>query len=114
MATSSSDDVPATDETGAEGGGFVLGERKARELGAILWPSFFAAGVATMVFFAKVDPLDLKEITWVDLEISREAGYTIGFLMFWAATGASSLFTWLLLHWPRMKGRRALDTEDTP
>ena len=31
--------------------------RMAQRLGAILWPSFFAAGVATMVFFAFVDPL---------------------------------------------------------
>ena len=28
-----------------------------QRVGAILWPSFFAAGVATMVFFAFVDPL---------------------------------------------------------
>lgn len=102
------------DEADADGGGFVVDDRKARRFGAIIWPSFFAAGVATMVFFAKVDPIDLQEITWVDLEISREAGYTLGFLMFWAATGASSLFTWLLLHWPRSKKRGALDAEDAP
>ncbi len=29
-----------------------------QRLGAILWPSFFAAGIATMVCFAFVDPLD--------------------------------------------------------
>jgi hypothetical protein len=29
----------------------------AQRIGAIAWPSFFAAGVATMVFFAFVDPL---------------------------------------------------------
>lgn len=85
------------DEAGADRAGFVVDKRKVRRWGAILWPSFFAAGVATMVFFAKVDPIELKEITWLDLEISREAGYTIGFFMFWAATAASSLFTWLLL-----------------
>ena len=72
--------------------------------GAILWPSFFAAGVATMVFFALVDPDDLREITWTDLELSREAGYTIGFFMFWACTLASSVFTWILL---RPNGRAA-------
>ncbi len=69
----------------------------AQRLGAILWPSFFAAGVATMVFFAIVDPLMLRDMTFPELEMSRMAGYTIGFFLFWSATAASSLFTWLLL-----------------
>jgi hypothetical protein len=69
----------------------------AQRIGAILWPSFFAAGVATMVFFAHVDPLALRDITFPDLPLTREAGYTIAFFLFWAATAASSLFTWLLL-----------------
>jgi hypothetical protein len=69
----------------------------AQRLGAILWPSFFAAGVATMVFFAVVDPLLLRDMTFPEAELSRMAGYTIGFFLFWAATAASSLFTWLLL-----------------
>lgn len=69
----------------------------AQRLGAILWPSFFAAGVATMVFFAIVDPLVLRDMTFPELELSRLAGYTIGFFLFWAATAGSSLFTWLLL-----------------
>lgn len=94
------------DEAGADRAGFAVDERKVRRWGAILWPSFFAAGVATMVFFAKVDPMDIKEITWVDLPISREAGYTIGFFMFWAATSASSLFTWILLRPARVVNRR--------
>jgi hypothetical protein len=73
--------------------------------GAVLWPSFFAAGVATMVFFAIVDPEDLRSITWVDLELSREAGYTLGFFMFWACTAASSLFTSILLRPPQHRRR---------
>lgn len=64
--------------------------------GAVLWPSFFAAGVATMVFFAVVDPTELAAITWPHLSISREAGYTIGFFMFWACTFSSSVFTAVL------------------
>lgn len=68
-----------------------------QSLGAILWPSFFAAGVATMVFFAFIDPLELREISFTQLPISRSMGYTIGFFMFWLATASSSLFTWLLL-----------------
>ena len=68
-----------------------------QRIGAILWPSFFAAGVATMVFFAFVDPLALRDMTFPHIEISRGLGYSIGFFMFWLATAASSLFTWILL-----------------
>ena len=69
----------------------------AQRIGAIAWPSFFAAGVATMVFFAFVDPIALKDITFPHVAVGRELGYTIGFFLFWAATASSSLFTWWLL-----------------
>ena len=69
----------------------------AQRIGAILWPSFFAAGVATMLFFAFVDPLALRDISMPHLDISRTGGYTIAFFLFWAATAGSSLFTWILL-----------------
>ena len=68
-----------------------------QRLGAILWPSFFTAGVATMVCFAFIDPMELRDLTFPGLNISRELGYTIGFFLFWIATSASSLFTWILL-----------------
>ncbi len=68
-----------------------------QRVGAILWPSFFAAGVATMVFFAFVDPLELRDMTFPRLAMTRSAGYTLGFFTFWLATASSSLFTWILL-----------------
>jgi hypothetical protein len=71
-----------------------------QRVGAILWPSFFAACIATMVFFAFVDPLELRDITFPQMAISRELGYTVAFFLFWAATAASSLFTWILLRPP--------------
>ena len=52
-----------------------------RRFGAVAWPSFFAAGVASVVFFAIVDPSELADITWPHLAISREFGYSIGFFM---------------------------------
>lgn len=68
-----------------------------QRLGAILWPSFFAAGVATMVFFALFDPQDLMHLLRPESAIGRGLGYTLGFFLFWIATAASSLFTWILL-----------------
>ena len=78
-----------------------------QRVGAILWPSFFAAGVATMVFFAFVDPFVLRDITFPDWDISRGFGYSAGFFMFWLATASSSAFTWILLR-PASRFNRAL------
>ena len=84
--------------TGGAGAAFDHPPRPlAQRLGAILWPSFFAAGVATMVFFAFVDPVELAAMTFPQFEIHRGVGYTIGFFMFWACTASASLFTWILL-----------------
>ena len=80
---------------------------RAQYLGAVLWPSFFAAGVATMVFFAFVDPLVLRDVTFPGVPISRGLGYSIAFFMFWIATASSSLFTVILLR-PRARLNRAL------
>lgn len=60
-----------------------------------------------MVFFAFVDPLLLRDMTFSDLAMSRELGYTLGFFAFWAATAGASLFTWLLLR-PASRFNRAL------
>ena len=81
-----------------------------QRIGAIAWPSFFAAGVATMVFFAFIDPLALREITFPNLQISRELGYTLGFFTFWLSTASSSLFTWVLLR-PRSRFNHPLPKE---
>jgi hypothetical protein len=72
-------------------------EARTHRIGAIAWPSFFAAGVATMWFFAIVDPVELAAISWPHVEVSRELGYTIGFFMFWTCTASASLFTAMLL-----------------
>jgi hypothetical protein len=85
-----------------------MDEVRVQRWGAVLWPSFFAAGVATMVFFAIVDPLDLATITWSRIVVSRELGYTIGFFMFWACTASASAFTALLL----VRGRPARTAGD--
>ena len=70
---------------------------KAIRLSAILWPSFLLAGVATMVFFAFVDPNELNLISFPDIKFSREMGYSLGFFLFWLISAASSYLTALLL-----------------
>ena len=79
----------------------------AQRIGAILWPSFFTACVSTMVFFAFVDPIGLRDQTFPDLPMSRAMGYSIGFFVFWLASASSSFFTWILLR-PASRFNRAL------
>jgi hypothetical protein len=69
----------------------------AQQLGAVLWPSVFAAVVAAALFFSVVDPLKLAAISLPQHGISRELGYTIGFLLLWLATASASAVTALLL-----------------
>lgn len=77
------------------------GARRRRQLiqqwGTILWPSFVVAGLACMLFFAFVDPLQLRDISFPGHALSRELGYTLGFFMFWAVTAAASCITGYLL-----------------
>ena len=40
--------------------------------GAVVWPSFFAAGIATMCFFALFDPTELARLAWLGVEIDRK------------------------------------------
>ncbi len=71
----------------------------------MLWSSFLAAGVASMLFFAAVDPLMLRDAGPQRFEnLSREAGYGLGFLFFWAlAAGAAAL---MRVHDPQRRTAR--------
>lgn len=71
-----------------------------RLLGAILWPSFLVAGVATTVFFASIDPETLRTQTLPGWDIGRRTGYTLGFFMFWGVCAASSYLTLMLFRQP--------------
>jgi hypothetical protein len=61
----------------------------------ILWPSFVVGGVAEVVFFTFVDPMDLQ-VFGEALNISRTAAYTVAFFGFWLFAAASSAFTCFL------------------
>jgi len=55
---------------------------------SVLWPSFLTAGLATTLFFTAFDPVDLS-MQLGGFEISRLAGYSIGFFLFWLLTATS-------------------------
>lgn len=71
--------------------------RRQRDIGYVAWASFLMACAASAVFFAMVDPEVLSGTTTPGWEISREAGYAIGFFGFWLLTAGTSAFViWLV------------------
>ena len=65
---------------------------RSQKIIAVLWPSFVLAAVATGLFFSTFDPYEILAPTWFP-ELSRMGAYSIGFLLFWLLTAASSLLT---------------------
>lgn len=61
----------------------------------ILWPGFVAAIALVGVLFSLVDPQSI-EIVQDSLDNSREAAYTLSFLICWAIVSAACAMTrWL-------------------
>lgn len=63
---------------------------------AILWPAFLMAGVLEMLVFVVVDPGDLRWFGGAPVELSREAVYTVTFLIFWGVIATAGALTALL------------------
>ncbi len=76
----------------------VAWSQLAQDMAVTLWPSFLAASVATMFFFAFFDPSFFGEGAapprWLT---SRMAGYAVGFFFFWAIATLSSALTLYLV-----------------
>jgi hypothetical protein len=68
------------------------------DLGVLLWASFLAACVATLLFFACFDPQllidDHAPPPWL---ADRRAGYTLGFFFFWMMSAIASFLTAYLI-----------------
>ncbi len=70
---------------------------QARQIAAIIWPAFLAAALATMLFFAFVDPGLIGDSMTPAQEFSRMDGYALGFFFFWLMTIVSSSISILLI-----------------
>ena len=76
--------------------------RNAQAVATVVWISFLSAAVATMLFFAMFDPVELLETYETDLEIGRQGGYAIGFFFFWIiSAGCSAVTAWLVRTAPK-------------
>lgn len=71
--------------------------RRQRDLFVVGWCSFLVASVATMVFFAFVDPLALTDVMEPPLSVDRMSGYALGFFFFWLLTASSAALTVYLI-----------------
>ena len=76
--------------------------RNKQAVATVIWISFLTAAIATMLFFALLDPLELLRAFNPDLDIGRQAGYAAGFFFFWLITaGCSAVTAWLVRTAPK-------------
>ena len=76
--------------------------QRAQDLAVTLWPSFLAASVATMFFFAFLDPMSVGAGAMPPRWLAhRMAGYAVGFFFFWAICTLSSALTLYLVRTAR-------------
>lgn len=66
----------------------------------VLWPSFLMAGIMEILVFAVVDPEQLHWFGGPAIGWSREAIYSVSFLIFWAVITASTVLSLLLMRSP--------------
>jgi hypothetical protein len=78
--------------------------RNAQAVATVVWISFLSASVATMLFFAVFDPVELLRSYDSDTTIGRQGGYAIGFFFFWfISAGCSAVTAWLVRTAPKRK-----------
>ncbi len=76
--------------------------RDRQAVATVFWISFLGAAVATMLFFAFFDPVELAMTLDPELEIGRQAGYAVGFFFFWViAASCSGITAWLVRTAPK-------------
>jgi hypothetical protein len=62
----------------------------------ILWPAFLMAGVLEIMVFAVLDPSEMRWFGGPPVELSRQAVYTLTFLIFWGVIAIAGAMTALL------------------
>ena len=67
---------------------------------AVAWPAFLMAGVMEALVFAVVDPSEMSWFGGERLELSRQAVYTLSFLLFWLVISLSASLSLLMVTLP--------------
>ncbi|KZY36106.1 hypothetical protein A3752_09790 [Oleiphilus sp. HI0081] len=79
-----------------------------RSFGVMAWVSFLCAALATMLFFAAFDPIELSSIATFPVEFSPNALYTLGFFLFWVFGFSCTALSCVLLALPLAKRQKSL------
>ena len=79
-----------------------------RTYGTIAWVSFLFASIATMLFFATFDPVEISALATYPATVSPIADYTIGFMMFWILCFCCTTLSSILLALPISKRRKQM------
>lgn len=66
-----------------------------RYLMQVIWPAFLASVVTTGVVFSAIDPVRTTFFGW-HMPSSREAVYTLGFIVIWLLYLLACTLTWWL------------------
>jgi hypothetical protein len=64
-----------------------------RRLINVLWPSFLVAGVATVVLFTWLDPVEVAPCLPEAPALGRLEAYSLGFFSLWLLTAVASALT---------------------
>ena len=72
---------------------------------AVLWPAFLMAGVLEVLTFAVLDPGDMHWFGGEPVELSRQAIYTLTFMLYWVVISTAGALTVLLMATPGESGR---------
>jgi len=76
--------------------------RNRQAVATVVWISFLSAAIATMLFFAVFDPVELASALDENLQIGHQAGYAVGFFFFWILSAiCSGVTAWLVRTAPK-------------
>lgn len=74
---------------------------RGRLIAIVLWPSLLAACLASLLFFAAVDPLLLRDAGPRLFDgLERDGGYALGFFFFWFIAACASTLSLCLARAP--------------
>lgn len=79
-----------------------------RSFAVIAWVSFLFAGLASLLFFASFEPVELASIATFSSDISSTGLYTIGFFLFWILGFCCTACSCILLALPIAKRQKTL------
>jgi len=80
--------------------------RRKRDIGLVIWISFLASCVGTLLIFAVIDPDALNDAWVLPWEIGRKLAYSLGFIFLFAIGAIASALTVFMIRTGPGSGHR--------